>query len=137
MYAVRWAKTAIIYMVLGVTLGIYMSIAEKFDFRPVHAHLNLVGWASMGIFAALYKAFPELENSRMAPYHFWIYQIGSAGMLSSLFSLVANIEISGKNIGEMTIPITSNLAFLGVIVSAVLICFTLKNPRKDAKSKVA
>ena len=31
----------------GVTLGVVMGIRHDFSLAPVHAHINLVGWASL------------------------------------------------------------------------------------------
>jgi hypothetical protein len=54
----------------GVTLGMYMGVAHDFTLAPVHAHLNLLGWASLALFGLAYRAFPELAVSRLAVWHF-------------------------------------------------------------------
>ena len=36
-------------LVVGVALGIGMGIAHDFQLAPVHAHANLVGWASLAL----------------------------------------------------------------------------------------
>jgi hypothetical protein len=63
---------AALCLVVGVGLGIYMGVAQDFQLAPVHGHLNLVGWASLALFAALYRAFPELARSPLASVHFWL-----------------------------------------------------------------
>jgi cbb3-type cytochrome oxidase subunit 1 len=47
-----------------------MGIAHDFTLAPVHAHSNLVGWVSLALFGAIYRAFPELAVSRLARVHF-------------------------------------------------------------------
>ena len=59
-------------LILGVSLGIFMGIREDFQLAPVHAHINLMGWASLALFAVIYRAFPELSASRLAQVHFWL-----------------------------------------------------------------
>ncbi|WP_088347718.1 MULTISPECIES: cytochrome-c oxidase [Rhodomicrobium] len=59
-------------LICGVCLGIYMGINQDFQLSPVHAHLNLVGWASLALFGVIYRAFPELLASRLARVHFWL-----------------------------------------------------------------
>jgi heme/copper-type cytochrome/quinol oxidase subunit 1 len=132
-YAARWAKTAIAFMVIGVLLGIFMSATQKLELAPLHAHINLVGWASMGIFACLYKLFPALEESKLAPYHFWIYTVGFVLMMISLFFLLGGGGTSLQGLGERSIPITANITFLGVILALVTIWRNVKAPAKSAE----
>ena len=44
---VLWIKAAVVYLVLGVGLGIYMGASGDHVMVPVHAHFNLLGWASL------------------------------------------------------------------------------------------
>jgi cbb3-type cytochrome oxidase subunit 1 len=37
---------------------------------PVHAHLNLLGWASLALFGIVYRLYPELAARRLAAVHF-------------------------------------------------------------------
>src|SRR3954447_17656919 len=62
--------TAAVCLIGGVTMGIFMGIAHDFQFAPVHAHLNLLGWASLALFGLVYKAWPALSQSRIALAHF-------------------------------------------------------------------
>jgi len=57
-------------LVAGVTLGVVMGIRHDFSLAPVHAHINLVGWASLSLFGIVYKLYPELARSRLAALHF-------------------------------------------------------------------
>jgi hypothetical protein len=36
---------------------------------PVHAHPDLVGWASLALFALVYRVYPELAAKRLALVH--------------------------------------------------------------------
>lgn len=57
---------AALCLACGVALGIVMGIAHDFSLAPVHAHLNLVGWASLALFGLTYRAFPEVKAMRRA-----------------------------------------------------------------------
>ena len=48
----------------GVALGLVMGIRHDFHLAPVHAHLNLVGWASLALMGLTYRGFPELSERR-------------------------------------------------------------------------
>ncbi|MFL5005018.1 MAG: hypothetical protein ACJ8DU_11470 [Microvirga sp.] len=62
--------TATACLIGGVSMGIFMGIAHDFQFAPVHAHLNLLGWTSLALFGLVYKAWPALAHSRIALAHF-------------------------------------------------------------------
>jgi hypothetical protein len=56
-------------LIIGTSMGIAMGVAHDFQFAPVHAHLNLLGWASLALFGLTYRAYPMLANSRIALAH--------------------------------------------------------------------
>lgn len=56
---------AALCMVVGVSLGIAMGIAHDFQFAPVHAHINLLGWTSLALMGLTFRAWPELVASRL------------------------------------------------------------------------
>lgn len=82
-------KVASVYLLIGVSFGIYMGISENFAYGHVHAHINLLGWATMGIFGLIYYAFPRAGNSKLGTVHFWMHNIGSPLLLAGMF-LFAN-----------------------------------------------
>jgi hypothetical protein len=55
-----------IMLTAGVTLGVIMGIRHDFSLAPVHAHINLVGWASLSLFGIVYRLYPDLARSRLA-----------------------------------------------------------------------
>ncbi len=50
----------------GATLGMYMGMTHEFQYAPVHAHANLVGWASLALFGITYRIYPELQTKKLA-----------------------------------------------------------------------
>jgi len=68
---------ACVLLICGATLGIVMGAREDFQLVPVHAHLNLAGWASLALFGLTYRAYPELAATRLAAYHFIVSGIAS------------------------------------------------------------
>jgi hypothetical protein len=66
----KFLLLAALMLTMGVGLGIQMGIAHDFLLAPVHAHINLVGWASLALFGIVYRLYPEMAASRMAGLHF-------------------------------------------------------------------
>ena len=60
---------AAVSLVTGVSLGVYMAASHDFQLMPIHAHINLVGWASLALFGLVYRAYPELSHRRLALWH--------------------------------------------------------------------
>lgn len=61
---------ATILLICGAILGIVMGARQDFQLVPVHAHLNLAGWASLALFGLTYRAYPQLQANRVAGLHF-------------------------------------------------------------------
>jgi hypothetical protein len=66
----KFLLLAAIMLTAGVTLGVVMGVRHDFSLAPVHAHINLVGWASLSLFGIVYKLYPEMARSRLAAAHF-------------------------------------------------------------------
>ncbi len=67
---IKFLLLAAVALSIGVGMGIYMGIAHDFSLAPVHAHMNLVGWASLALFGVTYKLYPELQERWPAKLHF-------------------------------------------------------------------
>jgi len=86
--ATVWLKLAVVYLIVGVSLGIAMGASENFLFRPVHAHLNLLGWATLALAGLIYSVFPDAAKSRLAAIHFWLHNAALPIMMGSLCLLL-------------------------------------------------
>ena len=45
---------AVLYALAGMLMGMHMGMANDHTMAPVHAHINLLGWASLAIMGAFY-----------------------------------------------------------------------------------
>ena len=82
--ATTWLKLAVVYLIAGVGLGIVMGSTEDFTLRPVHAHLNLLGWATLALAGLIYSVYPDAGKSRLARAHFWLQNLSLPVMMGSL-----------------------------------------------------
>lgn len=74
---IGFLSLATLLLICGAVLGIVMGAREDFQLTPVHAHLNLAGWASLGLFGLTYRAYPQIAETRLARYHFIVSAIAS------------------------------------------------------------
>lgn len=77
---IYFLELAALLLLAGAALGIKMGASQDFQMTPVHAHLNLVGWASLALFGLVYRAYPQLAQRRLALFHF-VFSATSAVLL--------------------------------------------------------
>lgn len=107
---------ASLYFVVGVLIGMGMSMTESFVLSSVHAHINLLGWVSLALGGILYHLFPAAEKSRLGVVHGWLHLIGipimmiglTAMMLTGNHALAAIVAVGGVMIVLGTILFSIN-----------------------------
>ena len=62
--AQRLLKIAVVYLFLGALLGITMGIFQNFALVPVHAHVLLLGWATLNLAGLIYHLHPLAATSK-------------------------------------------------------------------------
>ena len=99
----RWfILIGLLYAIFGFAFGIWLGINERFELAPVHAHINLVGFASMVLFGLLYRAL-ALAESKLALAHFLIYTIGAVLFLAGLPLAQSHQTIALAVIGSLSV----------------------------------
>ncbi|HKX08490.1 MAG TPA: cytochrome-c oxidase [Stellaceae bacterium] len=110
-------RTAVVYVIAGMALGIFMAISEDHSQTPTHAHMNLLGWASMALYAVVYRVWPEAARSPLAAWHFWIANLGTLVLLIGVAGIMAGHEESFGPVAAAG----SILSLIGTLVFAVII----------------
>jgi len=119
--ATRFIKIAVLYLALGVTLGVVMGMLQKFTFTPVHAHLNLLGWASLALVGLVYHAFPQAAETRLARIHFWLHNLGLP-----VFMVALALMLSGHESVMPLVAIAALVVLLGLFLFATNFLLTTK-----------
>ena len=99
---------AVILLIGGVGLGIFMAMNKDYQLAPVHAHVNLVGWVSLAIFGLTYRAFPRLKDTRLAGLHFALAAASAAAMPYALYRAIV--------LQSEALAIIASLTFLAAAV---------------------
>jgi cbb3-type cytochrome oxidase subunit 1 len=119
----RWfILIGLLYGVFGMSFGIWMGIHERMELAPIHAHTNLVGFASMVLFGLIYRASPALAKSRLAAWHFIVYMLGAILFVAGLPLAIAHQTIALAVIGSSTVL----LGFLVFLVNFFMNGFSAK-----------
>ncbi|CAM4184975.1 cytochrome-c oxidase [Lederbergia lenta] len=88
----RLIKISIVYFLIGICFGLYMSIFHVFNLATVHVHINLLGWMSLSIAGILYILFPHLTQTSVAKAHFWLHNIGLPMMMISIALAILDVN---------------------------------------------
>lgn len=81
----RWIKLAVIYLIIGICVGLFMSMTLQLKWGSAHAHVNLVGFATTAIFGIIYSIYPGAATNTLGKWHFWLHNIGVPVFLISAF----------------------------------------------------
>lgn len=81
-------RFGVLSLIVGVGLGMWMGANEEFTLRPVHAHINLIGWASMMIFGFFYRLFPHAASGWLPKAQLGLSIIGFIAMMSGLAAML-------------------------------------------------
>jgi hypothetical protein len=79
-----WLKLSVVYLIIGIGMGIAMGASQNFTLRPVHAHVNLLGWTTMALAGLIYSVFPKAGESVLARVHFWLLNLALPVMMVAL-----------------------------------------------------
>ncbi|MBP1882415.1 hypothetical protein [Sinorhizobium mexicanum] len=109
-------KTAIIFLIAGISIGLHMSISGNHAPTGAHAHANLLGWVTMALFGGYHALNPKKAEKRLAMIQYVVYTFGVAVLIPSLYLL-----LSGNAAMEPIVAIASLIAFVGVLMFAVII----------------
>jgi cbb3-type cytochrome oxidase subunit 1 len=91
----RFIKAAVIYFLLGVIVGLVMGASEQMQYTSVHAHINLLGWASLGLIGVIYKVFPEAGEAKLARIQFILHNVGLPILVLSMVGFANGMTTVG------------------------------------------
>lgn len=114
-------RVAVVYVAIGVILGLIMGITQHFEYATVHAHINLLGWATLGLAGLIYVLFPQAGNGRLAVIHFWLHNVGLPIFIIGLFWSVTA--------GNSAVPVVATGAVITILGILVFMANVLMNVR--------
>ena len=111
-----WLRLAAVYFAIAVLLGVAMGASGDHTLMPVHAHLNLLGWVSMALFAGAGALLPSLHEGRAAAAQFWLHNLGVPLLLVSLA-----LRLKGMASIEPVVGLASVVVAASVLLFAWLV----------------
>ena len=83
-WSIRLIQVAALFGFAGTYLGTHMSGAGSYAFRPIHAHILLVGWLSVFAWGIFYKVY-KVKWKKLVTAQAWCAILGSFGLTSGMW----------------------------------------------------
>ncbi len=100
---------AVLCVTIGMLWGIQMAASGDHALAPAHAHLNLVGWVSMGLFGLYYRLTPTAADAGLAKIHFVLAALG-------VIVMIPGIVLALSERGEMLAVAGSFLSLASMLI---------------------
>jgi hypothetical protein len=117
----RFLKIAVVYLVAGAVLGMYMGITTNFSLSAVHAHVMLLGWASLGLAGLVYHFYPAASVTMLAKVHFWLHNVALPVFMVALACMML-----GEAWATTVVAASSLVVVIGLVVFAINVLVNVK-----------
>ncbi|WP_071458668.1 hypothetical protein [Bacillus massilinigeriensis] len=114
-YSILLIRFSAVFAAIGAFLGSHMAGSGGYEFRPIHAHILVVGWLSLFSWGVYYRLF-TIKSAKLAGAHVWSGIIGSIGLTVGMWF---------QNLKPFGVPDTFALVFYIVGGSVLLVSFAL------------
>lgn len=119
-------KSAVVFALAGMTIGIAMAVSHDHSVFPAHAHLNLIGWVSLFLIGIYYKLNPALDESLAAVLQVAVWDVGT---------IVVTIGVAAIYLGHPSLePVAAAGSF---IILADMLAFAILVFRSAPKPTAA
>ncbi len=105
-----------------------MGVTQKFALVPVHAHIPLLGWASLALAGLVYHLDPAACETRLARLHFWLHNIALPVFMAGLGFMLTGSE------GVVPLVVIAAIAvLLGLALFAANVLLNIESARQASE----
>ena len=122
----NFLRLGVLSALVGMSLGVWMGANEDFVLRPVHAHINLLGFASMMLFGLFYRSFPAAGRGWLPMAHFGLSVLGFLILMPSLALMLMQKPFF------LPAMIASEIMLVGSMLLFVIIVFMATMKRDES-----
>jgi hypothetical protein len=109
-------RLAVLFVLVGMTMGIAMAATHDHALRPAHAHINLLGWVSLFLFGIYYKLHPQLDTSRLARIQVAIWSVGTVALGASVAAIYLGYEAAEPAAAVSSFVVLGGMLLFGYLV---------------------
>jgi hypothetical protein len=98
MGATAFQRTGVVFLLVGLCLGMRMGMSQDFSLTPVHTHLNLAGGVLMFVAGLFYAQRPEVPRWAVTT-HYWLHLAGAILLVTGIYGAVMHAAWYGPVVG--------------------------------------
>jgi len=83
-----FVSVGLAWLIVGMTFGLYMGLTGSNQFVVVHVAMLLLGAVVLALYGLIYRAWPALNQIRLARLQFWFAVISVFGLVFGGFQFV-------------------------------------------------
>ncbi len=127
-FVLRFLKASLVWLALGVTLGVCMAVHPAWIiYRPAHLHMLLLGFVAMMIAGVAYHVLPRfaaqlLYSPRLAVVHWWLSNVGLVVLASGFV-----VRMHQTTVGIWLLGVGGTLSAFGLYAMAWNLWRTLEH----------
>ena len=107
-------RASLIFILIGIALGMYMGASHNHAPAPAHAHINLIGFVSLFLIGLFYERRDGLNRSKLA---FWQVVIWTVG------SIILNTAVGLLYFGNPQFIVLAPVGEVIIAISALTLTF--------------
>ena len=104
MGATAFQRTGVVFLLLGLCLGLRMGMSEDFSLTPVHTHINLAGGVRMFVAGLFYAQRPEVPH-RAVTLHYWLHLVGALLLSAGIYGAIVRAPWYGPVVGAGSVGV--------------------------------
>lgn len=81
---------AVLYLCVGVGMGLYMAATHDHTLSPVHAHTNLLGWVTTALMGLFHGQARQALSGRLVWLQLALHGLGTLSMMIGLIGLLTS-----------------------------------------------
>ena len=109
-------RLAVIFVIVGMAMGIGMAISRDHSIMPAHAHLNLLGWVSLFLFGIYYERRPALDASRLALIQVGLWSLGTVALTVAVAAIHLGYEAADPFAGVASLMVLGAMMLFGYFI---------------------
>jgi hypothetical protein len=127
----KYLLFSLCYVVVGMSLGIYMAATHNHSQLVAHTHILLVGFVISFIYSTIHKLWLSAPGKAIATVQFVLHHVATVVMFIGLLLLYGNVLP-----GEQVEPVLATSA-VSVLVAALLMFYMVLRPTqpRDAAAR--
>jgi hypothetical protein len=88
-----YVTIAVVMLIVGEILGLYMGVAENNQLLSVHVVLVLLGFVTLAIYGFMFRLWPAMKQGTLAAVQFWLAVVATVGMVVGSYQLVVSRSV--------------------------------------------